>query len=386
MPDRSVDHLLIGGGIAAASCAQKLREEGADGSVLLVGREPDPPYERPPCSKGYLQGRESREDTFIALPDDVEVLTRTSVMELDPAARTAKLSSKEEVRYATALIATGAMVRRLNVEGAQLEGIHYLRALGNADAIRRDVEAAEQVVCVGGSYIGCEVAASLTALGKRCTIVMLEDEPLERGFGRQAGGYVRRVLEQHGIEIVGGVEIESFAGEGERVEGVVAAGGRTFPADAVVCGTGALPDVMLAKKSGLDLGELGGVRCDAALRTSAEGLYAAGDICEYDSVVHGRMVRIEHFQVAADHGATAARNMLGADSAHDVVPYFWSDLSDWTTLEYVGPALAWDEEVLDGSPDEDKFAIRYLQEGRLVACLSVGGHADLDAAGAELRV
>ena len=385
MADRRVDHLLIGGGIAAATCAQTLRDEGAGGSILLVGRELDPPYHRPPCSKGYMQGRESKDDTFVDLPEDIEVLTRTSVLELDGAARTAKLSTTEEVEYGSALIATGAMVRRLNVEGAQLEGIHYLRALGNADAIRNDVADRERIVCVGGSYIGCEVAASLTALGKRCTIVMLEDEPMERGFGAQGGRYVRRVLEQHGIEIAGGVSVERFEGSGERVEAVVAADGRSFAADAVVCGTGALPDVMLAKKSGLELGELGGVRCDATLQTSADGLYAAGDICEYDSVIHGRVMRIEHEQVAMDQGATAARNMLGAGSPHDVVPYFWSDLSDWTTLEYVGPAHAWDEELLDGTPDDDEFSVRYMQEGRLVASPAVGGHADLDAAGAELR-
>src|SRR3954469_15776028 len=179
MADRRVDHLLIGGGVAAATCAQTLREAGGTGSVLLVGRELDPPYHRPPITKGYLAGRESKDDTLVAeVPDDVEVLTRTSVLELDPAARTAKLSSKETVEYGSALLATGATVRRLQVDGVQLEGIHHLRALGNADALRRDAEQAERVVCVGGSYIGCEVAATMTALGKRCTVLMLEEEPM----------------------------------------------------------------------------------------------------------------------------------------------------------------------------------------------------------------
>src|SRR3954471_17699436 len=143
MADRRVDHLLIGGGIAAATCAQALREEGATGSVLLVGRELDPPYHRPPITKGYLGGADAREDALIGLPDDVEVLTRTSVTALDPAARTATLSTKETVEYDTALLATGAMVRRLQVDGTQLDGIHYLRALGNADALRRDVADAD---------------------------------------------------------------------------------------------------------------------------------------------------------------------------------------------------------------------------------------------------
>jgi 3-phenylpropionate/trans-cinnamate dioxygenase ferredoxin reductase component len=391
MADRRVDHLLIGGGIASATCAQALREEGATGTVLLVGREPEPPYHRPPITKGYLRGAEAREDALIPVPGDVEVLSRTSVLALDPAARTATLSTKETVEYGTALLATGAMVRRLPVDGAQLDGIHYLRALANADALRRDLEGAERVVCVGGSFIGCEVAATLTALGRRCTVVLLEAEPMERGFGLQVGAFVRGLLESHGVEVVAGVEVERFAGagaepaDGERVARVVLAGGRELPADAVVCGVGAVPDVMLARKAGLPLGPLGGVRCDARLAVDGvEGLYAAGDMCEYDSAVHGRVVRIEHEEVAAAHGRTVARNMLGAGAQHTEVPYFWTDLADWATLEYVGPAHAWDEEVVEGDLDAGAFAVWYLQDGRVAAMLSAGGHGDLDRARALL--
>ncbi|HEV7754046.1 MAG TPA: FAD-dependent oxidoreductase [Baekduia sp.] len=384
MADRHVDHLLIGGGIASATCAQALREEGAEGSILLVGRELDPPYHRPPITKGYLGGSESRDDAAIPVAGDVEILTRTSVMALDPAAKTATLSTKDTVSYGTALLATGAMVRRLPVDGSQLEGIHYLRALGNADALRRDVEDAERVVCVGGSYIGCEVAATLTALGKRCTVVLQEEEPLERGFGLQVGAWVRSVLEAGGVEVVSGVEVERFEGEGdeaERVARVVLAGGRALPADVVVCGVGAMPDVMLARKAGLELGPRGGVRADAQLRAlGADGLFVAGDMCEYDSTVHGRVVRIEHEEVAAAQGRTVARNMLGAGTDHVEVPYFWSDLADWATLEYVGPAEGWDDEVLEGDLAAGTFAVWYLHDGRVVAMLSAGGHGDLDRA------
>src|SRR5580692_4649085 len=171
MPTRKVDYLLIGGGLASANCARWLREEGAEGSVLLVGREPDAPYNRPNCSKGYLRGEEPREEALFRPGEwwdeqGIELLTRTSVTGLDVELRTAKLSSKEEVEFGQALIATGANVRRLNVDGCELEQIHYLRTLGNADAIREGVAEAEEVVLIGGSYIGCEVAASLTLLGK----------------------------------------------------------------------------------------------------------------------------------------------------------------------------------------------------------------------------
>ena len=193
MARRKVDHLLVGGGLAAANCARWLREEGGEGSVLLVGREFDPPYNRPPLSKGYLQGKESREDALFR-PDewwaeqDIELMTRTSVMKLDTAERVATLSTKDEVEFGTALIATGANVRRIRADGCDLEGIHYLRAVGNSDAIRADAEAAERAVLIGGSYIGCEVAASLTAAhGVKCSIVMQEEVTLQNQFGREVG-------------------------------------------------------------------------------------------------------------------------------------------------------------------------------------------------------
>jgi 3-phenylpropionate/trans-cinnamate dioxygenase ferredoxin reductase subunit len=389
MADRTVDILLVGGGIASAMAAETLRAEGFDGSILLVGREPHPPYHRPPASKEYLRG-EHGVDGALVHPGTwweehgVEVLTRTSVLELDVDARAAKLSTKEEVGFDRALVATGAMVRRLQVDGAQLEGVHYLRALGNADAIRADAESAERVVCVGGSYIASEVAASLVSIGRQVTMVMLENDPLERTFGPEAGAFFRRVLEQHGVELIGGDEVARFEGS-ERVEAVVTQGGRELEAQAVVCGVGAIPDVMLARKSGLALGKLGGVLCDSRLRTSAEGVFAAGDMCEYESVVHGRFVRIEHEEVAAAQGRTAARNMLGADVAHDEVPYFFSDLSDWASLEYVGPAFAWDAEEIEGSVDDGAFAVWYREGGAVRAMLSVGGFGDLDRARQLIR-
>ncbi len=385
MPDREVDYLLVGGGLASANCARWLREEGAGGSILLVGREPDPPYNRPDCSKGYLRGEESREEPlFRPAPfwgeQDIELLTRTSVTAVDLDARTAKLSTKQEVSFGQALLATGANVRRLNVEGCHLEQIHYLRTLGNADAIREGVADAERVVLIGGSYIGCEVAASLTKLGKRCTIVMQEDVPLERGFGPEAGRFFEALLREHGITFHGADELERFEGA-ERVERVITRAGLTLEAEAVVVGAGVLPDVSLAERAGLEIGERGGVRCDSRLQTAAVGIFAAGDICEYDSPVHGgRPVRIEHWDVAFNHGKTAALNMLGRDVPHEVVPYFFSELADWGGLEYVGPAYGWDAEILRGSLADGSFTNFYLQEGAVKAALTVGRSEDLEEA------
>jgi 3-phenylpropionate/trans-cinnamate dioxygenase ferredoxin reductase subunit len=385
MADRKVDYLLIGGGLASANCARWLREEGAEGEVLLVGREPDPPYNRPECSKGYLRGEETREQPLFRPSDfwseqNIELLTRTSVTGLDLQARTAKLSTKQEIGFEKALIATGANVRRLNVDGCDLEQIHYLRTLGNADAIREGVKDAENVVLIGGSYIGCEVAASLTMLGKRCTIVMQEELTLERGFGKDAGRFFQELLESHGVTIHGQDELERFDGDG-RVAKVITRAGLELAADAVVVGAGVAPDVALAQRAGLTIGERGGVRCSSRLESSSPGVFAAGDICEYDSVVHGgAMMRIEHWDVAFNHGKTAALNMLGRDVAHEVVPYFYSVLADWGELEYVGPAYEWNEEIVRGSMQDGSFTTWYLNAGMVKAALTFGRSDDLDQA------
>jgi 3-phenylpropionate/trans-cinnamate dioxygenase ferredoxin reductase subunit len=384
MSARKVDYLLIGGGLASANCARWLREEGAEGEILLVGREPDAPYNRPNCSKGYLRGEESREEPLFRPADwwvqqDIELLTRTSVTSLDLDARTVKLSTKQEIEFDKALLATGANVRRLNVEGCELEQIHYLRTLGNADAIREGVADAENVVLIGGSYIGCEVAASLSMLGKNCTIVMQEQRTLERGFGKNAGRFVEELLEAHGVRIHGSDELERFEGEG-RVAKVLSRNGLELEAEAVVIGAGVTPDVQLGKRAGLEIGERGGVRCSSRLQSTVPGVFAAGDICEYDSPMHGGHVRIEHWDVAFNHGKTAALNMLGRDVAHETVPYFFSVLGDWGELEYVGPAYGWEEEILRGSFTEGSFTNWYLQDGRVKAALTFGRSDDLDHA------
>jgi 3-phenylpropionate/trans-cinnamate dioxygenase ferredoxin reductase subunit len=385
----SYDVLLIGGGIASANAAAELREHGFGGSILLVTREMDAPYHRPPLTKGYLQGREDRPSTLVRPADwyaehDVEVRTRTPVMDMDAAARTAKLG-REVVGFGQALVATGAGIRRLQAVGGMRDAIHYIRALGNADKLRLALPGAERVVVVGGSYIATEVAASMTLLGKSVTLVMQEALPLERGFGPVAGRFAHELLTSHGVEILAAADVVEFAGEGDGdsdapVTAVVCADGRRAEADLVVVGAGATPDVMLARKAGLELGETGGVACDRTLRTSAEGVWAAGDMCEYDSVVHGRRVRIEHEEVAAAQGRHAARAMLGSDEPYAVVPYFWCDLADWAKLEYVGPAAAWDEEIVRGEPADGSFSVFYAHEGRVVAGLAVGRPEDLDVA------
>ena len=382
MADRDVDFLLIGGW-AAAHCAAALRREGADGSVLLVGREPHPPYERPPLSKEFLRGETSKEDAYVNPADwyeenGVELLTETNVLSLDAGERTAKLQSREQVRFGKALLATGARVNILHhLEGAQLEGIHYLRTLGNSEAIREEAKEAGHVVLIGGSFIGTEVAASLTAMGVKCTMVMLEGVTFERVFGEEPGRYFHEILESHGIEILGGEELESFAGDG-RVRAIRTKSGKEIECGAVVIGAGVHPETMIAERAGIAVDN--GITCDSKLQTSVDGIFAAGDVCSYESVIHGRRLRVEHWDVSLQQGQHVATGLLGQDEPYRAVPYFFSDLADWASLEYVGPAARWDELVWRGTPDSGEFLVWYLDGGKVAAALSVDRSEDLEHA------
>ncbi len=376
---REVAFLLVGGGMASAHCAAELRKRGAEGDVLLVGREPEPPYERPPLSKNYVRGESGRDDAYVHPREwyeenGVELRTGTNVTGLDCESRTAKLQGGEEVCFRRALIATGAMVNLLRVEGAQLEGIHYLRTFANSDAIREAAEEAEHVVLIGGSYIGTEVAASLATEGKRCTIVMLEEVALSRPFGEEVGRWFHDLLASKGIELLGGEEVEAFEGE-DAVQAVRTKSGRRVECEAVVVGAGVRPDAMLARRG--DIQVENGIVCDQGLESSVEGIFAAGDVCSYESVVHGRRLRIEHWDVAMQQGMHAARGMLGDKQTYRAVPYFFSDLADWASLEYVGPASEWDDILWRGDRDGGEWTAWYLAGGKVSAALTVGRSEDL---------
>ncbi len=381
MAPQRADFLLIGG-FACGYAAAELRKAGADGTIVLVGREPDPPYERPPITKEYLRGESSREDAYVHPAswyeeNGVELRTGTNVISLDVEDRTAKLQGGDEIRFERALLATGANVNILRVDGANLDRIHYVRTLGNADKIRADAEKAGKVVLVGGSYIACETAASLKAKGTDCALVMMEEVALSRTFGEEAGRWFHELLESKGVEIHGGESLAAFEGDGH-ASAVVTESGKTIEGDVVVVGAGVRPDVMLAQKAGLEIDDGdGGIRCDETLQTSVEGIYAAGDACSYESRVHGRRLRVEHWDVAMQQGQHAARAMAGDAKPYEVVPYFFSDLADWASLEYVGPATEWDEVVWRGDRDSGEFAVFYLKDGKVAGALSVERSEDL---------
>ncbi|MFY9488950.1 MAG: FAD-dependent oxidoreductase [Solirubrobacterales bacterium] len=388
MPDRHVDHLLIGGGLASANCARWLREAGGEGEILLVGREPEPPYNRPALTKGYLAATEDRSMDYFR-PSEfwadqrIELMTKMNVVGLDAENKVATLQNKQEISFDTALLATGANVRLLRVDGMGQEGIHYIRAYGNADTLREDLDRlGRRVVCIGGSYVGCEIAATLSRLGCECHIVMLEEFPLERTLGAEVGSWAKDYLESLGITFHPRESLASLDGDGERVTAVVTESGLKVEADVVVIGAGVNPDTMLGQRAGLTIGEKRGILCDSRLRTSAPGIFAAGDVCEYESAMHGGTIRVEHWDVAFNHGKTAALNMLGQDIEHNVVPYFWTDLAD-VEIESVGPAYRWDRVIVRGKPLERSFSAWYIDGDRVAQVAGVGRPHDIEV-GREL--
>jgi 3-phenylpropionate/trans-cinnamate dioxygenase ferredoxin reductase subunit len=365
-------HVIVGAGLAGAKAAEALREEGFDGQIVLVGEEPERPYERPPLSKDYLRGESEREKTYVHPADfyerhDIELRTESPVERVDTAARAVRLFDGEQVRYDRLLLATGAEPRRLSIPGSGLDGIHYLRDLADADRLAARLEEGGRAVVIGAGWIGAEVAASAREKGVEVTIVEQADVPLERVLGREVGEIYAQIHRDHGVELVTGATLESFEGGG-RVERVKLADGKTLPADFVVVGVGVSPRTKLAERAGIAIDN--GIVTDERLETSVPGVFAAGDVANAFHPFYESHLRVEHWANALNQPATAARAMLGKPASYDRLPYFFSDQYE-VGMEYHGYATAWDEVVFRGEPATREFIAFWLQGGRVVAGMNV---------------
>jgi len=365
-------HVIAGAGLAGAKAAEALRAEGFEGRIVLVGDEAEAPYERPPLSKDYLRGESPREqarvheDGFYA-DRDIELLTGTTVTDLNAAARDVTLSTGERLGYDRLLLATGSEPRRLSVPGAELDGVHHLRTFADSDAIAAALQPGARAVIAGGGWIGMEVAASARQKGLDVTIVELEDVPLSRALGREAGLIYARLHREHGVQLHTGVAVARVEGEG-RVERVVLADGRALDADMLVCGLGAIPRTVLAERAGLAVEN--GVVCDASLQTSDPHVFAAGDIANAEHPFYGRRVRVEHWANALNQPDVAARAMLGKPATYDKLPYFFSDQYD-AGMEYRGLAIGADAFEIDGDAEAYEFVAYWRREGRTIAAMNV---------------
>ena len=363
--------VIVGASVAWAKAAEALREEGFDGRVILIGDERERPYERPPLSKEYLRGEADgkpyvHEESFYGA-HNIELRTSTAVERIDVRASELSLSGGETLAFDRLLVCTGAQPRRLQLPGAELDGVFYLRSVEDSDALRERIERGGRLVTIGAGWIGAEVSASARQRGCEVTIVEMSEVPLQRVLGPEVGAIYRYIHTDHGVEFIGGASVEAIEGDGS-VDAVRLSGDRRLEADFVVVGVGVEPRVGLAEAAGLELDN--GVVCDEHLRTSAETVYAAGDVANAMHPLFGPRIRVEHWANALNQGPAAARNMLGRAEPYERVPYFFSDQYE-VGMEYSGYVTEWDEVVFRGDPQAREFIAFWCQNGRVLAGMNV---------------
>ena len=365
--------VIVGGGLAGAKLAESLRGWGYDGPIVLVAAERHRPYERPPLSKSFLRGRSGFEDAAVHpgswyADHDVDLLTSTTAVSIDPTGRHVELDPGGRIRYERLLLATGARPRPLQVPGVDLDGVFYLRSLDDAEAIRSAATPGRRMVMIGAGWVGTEVAASLRRLGVEVALVYRSATPFRRGLGSDFGAVMASLHAEHGVELYPQASVHSLVGKSS-VEQVRLGDGTVIDCDFVVVGLGVTPADELARRAGIDVDD--GVLTDASLATSTPGIFAAGDVANVDHPVFGRRVRSEHWWSALTQPPVAAASMLGYPARYDWVPTFTSKQYD-LMIEHTGFAPFWDSVVFRGDAASRRFLAFWLVGGRVAAGLSAG--------------
>ncbi|KQY24981.1 pyridine nucleotide-disulfide oxidoreductase [Cellulomonas sp. Root485] len=369
--------VVVGAGLAGAKTVEGLRERGYDGDVVLLGTETERPYERPPLSKGYLQGSDERDGAFVHPADwyaahDVDLRLGTTVRSLDLGARDVVDGSGVRTGWDHLVLATGSEPRRLDVPGAGLDGVVHLRTLDDSDRLRTLLTAGKRVVVVGGGWIGLEVTAAARAAGCEVSVLVRDPLPLLAVLGPELAAMFADLHRENGVDLRTRTEISEIvaAGDGTHVGAVELADGTLLDTDLVVVGIGAAPRVDLAKAAGLHVEN--GVVVDAHLRSSNPHVLAVGDIARAHHPLLGTHVRVEHWANALNQPASAAATIVGADEPYDKLPYFFTDQFD-LGMEYVGyvGAHGYDEVVVRGDLQGRELIAFWRREGRVLAAMNV---------------
>ncbi len=379
-------YVVVGAGLAGGRAVETLRQEGFDGRVILIGSEPERPYERPPLSKDVLRNERPVEKIFLRPPEyyveqQIELRTGQMVRALEPRTREVILATGERLHYDKLLIATGAAVRRLNAPGVDLPGVHYLRTLADSQQLGQALTQAQRVVVVGAGFIGAEVAASARTLGAEVTVLEVLPVPLQRALGDTVGQIYAEIHREHGVDLRLGEGITEFRGHG-RIEEVVTTSGQRIPCDLAVVGIGVQPDVSWLE--GSEVAMSNGILVNEVCATNLPGVYAAGDVANWWHPTLGERLRVEHYENAQNQGVAAAKSMLGKGESYAPVLFFWSDQYD-LTLQYVGHATGQDRVVFRGDVAGRRFMAFYLRDGQLRAALGVNRPRDVSAARRLLR-
>jgi 3-phenylpropionate/trans-cinnamate dioxygenase ferredoxin reductase subunit len=373
--------LIIGGGQAGAQAIDTLRREGFTGALVLIGDEPELPYQRPPLSKQYLAGDMAAERLPFrhqAFYDQhkVELELGQEALRIDRAARRVSLANGKDLAYDRLLLCVGAKSRELSCPGAQLPGVHYLRGIADVGPIRAGLVAGARVVIVGGGYIGLETAATARKLGCAVTVLEMADRVMNRVVASSVSEYFEHEHRTQGIKVICNTRVVRLEGT-RSVERVVCADGSTYEADLLIVGVGAVPHTTLAAEAGLECEN--GIVVDQYCRTSDPAIYAAGDCTNHPSLRFGMRVRLESVDNAFEQGKAAALNMLERPTVHDRVPWFWSDQFDNKML-IVGLSQGFDQQVLRGDPATRAFSVCYLKGGELLAVEAINHAKDYMAA------
>ncbi|WP_104133931.1 NAD(P)/FAD-dependent oxidoreductase [Cryobacterium sp. Y62] len=375
MPD-SESYVIVGAGLAGASAARALREEGFTGPIQLIGAEAHRPYIRPPLSKDYLSGSSDRDSVYVDPKDwyaehKVELFLSTSVASVDAAHQLIHTDAGEAFAYGKLLLTTGSSPRRLSIPGADLEGVHYLRTLEDSDILRPLLAGGSlRLVLIGSGWIGMEVAATARTLGNDVTILERDPIPLANALGDELGQMFADLHEQNGVILRRSVSVESVLGQDGRASAVQLESGEVIPADLVLVGIGATPNVALADSAGLTIDN--GISVDASLRTSDPAIYAAGDVANAYHPLAKLRLRSEHWANALNGGKAAARSMLGQKVSFDDIPYFYTDQFD-VGMEYsgFGPLTRGAEVVYRGDRAGREFIAFWVADGKVVAGMNV---------------
>jgi 3-phenylpropionate/trans-cinnamate dioxygenase ferredoxin reductase component len=370
--------VIVGASLTGSSAAATLREEGFDGRVLLIGAEPQPPYDRPPLSKNYLRGTTPFEKTLLRPPEfyrerDIEMRLGTTVTRVDAEKRTLALDGDERLEFDQLLVATGGRNRRFPIPGIDLPGVYDLRTVADADRIREAIGRGGRAVVVGLGFIGAEVAASMRQSGLEVVAVEPFKTPLYRALGEEIGRVVEGLHRDHGVEMILDDAVTAFEGSG-KVERVVTRNGRRIECSLAVFGLGIEPATELVVNTPVRVDN--GIVVDDQCRTNVPGIFAAGDVANHYHPVCGRQMRVEHWQNGVKQGGAAARSMLGRGQPYDEVHWFWSDQFD-ANIQYAGFHAAWDRIVVRGSLASRKFLAFYLTEGRVESVVAINQGRDM---------
>lgn len=368
--------VIVGGGLAGASAAEELRKQGFEGGVTLVAAEKHEPYIRPPLSKGYLNGSDGLDAVYVHptewyAENHIDVITGTSVTSIDRAAHEVTLSTGTKLPYDKLLLATGSSPRKLSIDGADLDGVHYLRTIDDSEALQAELkDGGKKLVLIGSGWIGMEVGATARTLGNEVTILERDPIPLANALGDELGTLFADYHKEKGVVLRASVIVDKIVGTSGRVSGVALGDGEIVPADLVLVGVGAIPNVGLAKDAGLDVDN--GILTDASLKTSDPDIYAAGDVASAQHPLIGQRLRSEHWANALNEGPAAARAMLGQEVAFDDIPYFYTDQFD-LGMEYsgYGPLTRGATVVYRGNVAGREFISFWVADGKVVAGMNV---------------